>query len=142
MKHTALAHRQHGAALLEALISILLFSLGVLGIVALQAKATQFSVDSEDRTRAALLANQIVSQMWAQQSTTLDAATLSSWKAQVSATSSGLPAGDGDVSLCIEVDLKNDCEILGLATVTISWKAPWRKSAEQANSYVTKVMIP
>lgn len=132
MKHTTPTRRQHGAALLEALISILLFSLGVLGIVALQAKASQFSVDSEDRTRAALLANQIVSQMWAQQSTTLDAATLSSWQAQVSATGSGLPAASGSVSV----------DSAALATVTISWKAPWRKSAEQANSYVTKVMIP
>jgi type IV pilus assembly protein PilV len=129
MKRPRTYRRQAGVALLEALVSILLFSIGVLGVVALQAKASQFSVDSEDRSRAALLANQIVSQMWAQQSTSVDT---SSWQTQVSSSSSGLPSGNGSVSV----------DSTGLATVTITWKAPWRKSAEQANSYVTKVIIP
>ncbi|MBS1208095.1 MAG: fimbrial assembly protein [Proteobacteria bacterium] len=129
MKRPRTCRRQAGVALLEALVSILLFSIGVLGVVALQAKASQFSVDSEDRSRAALLANQIVSQMWAQQSTSVDT---SSWQTQVSSSSRGLPSGNGSVSV----------DSTGLATVTITWKAPWRKSAEQANSYVTKVIIP
>jgi type IV pilus assembly protein PilV len=131
MRRLPALSRQGGFALLEALISILLFSIGVLGIVALQARASQFSVDSEDRSRAALFANQLVSQMWARKSTSLDAATISSWQAQVSASGSGLPSGSGSVS----VDN-------GLATVTITWKAPWRKSTEQSNSYVTRVVVP
>lgn len=131
MKYPAVSSRQAGFALIEALISILLFSVGVLGIVALQAKALQFSVDSEDRSRAALFANQIVSQMWAQKSTSLDPAIIRSWQAQISASSSGLPSGSGSIS----VDN-------GLATVTITWKAPWRKSTEQDNRYVTRVVVP
>ena len=50
---------QSGVALIEVLISILLFSLGILGLIGLQARAISFSVDAEDRNRAALFANEI-----------------------------------------------------------------------------------
>lgn len=125
-------HRQQGAALLEALIAILLFSIGVLGIVALQAKASQFSVDSEDRTRAAMFANELVTQMWELQSTSLDSTTIASWQARVTASTSGLPSATATSSV----------DSSGVATVTITWKAPWRKSAEQDNTYVTQVQMP
>ena len=55
---------QHGAFLLEALIGILIFSLGVLGIVGLQAQAIRFTNDSEYRAEAVYLANSLISQMW------------------------------------------------------------------------------
>lgn len=55
---------QAGVALIEALISILIFSFGVLGLVGLEASAINFSVDAEDRSRATVLANDIVSTMW------------------------------------------------------------------------------
>jgi type IV pilus assembly protein PilV len=51
-------------ALIEALVSILIFSFGVLGLIGLQASAINFSVDAEDRNRAALFANEIASSMW------------------------------------------------------------------------------
>jgi type IV pilus assembly protein PilV len=56
---------QQGAFLLEALIGILIFSLGVLGIVGLQAQAIRFTNDSEYRAEAVYLANSLISQMWA-----------------------------------------------------------------------------
>jgi type IV pilus assembly protein PilV len=56
---------QRGAFLLEALIGILIFSLGVLGIVGLQAQAIRFTNDSEYRAEAVYLANSLISQMWA-----------------------------------------------------------------------------
>jgi type IV pilus assembly protein PilV len=42
-----LRHTQTGAFLLEALIGILIFSLGILGIVGLQARAIRFTNDAE-----------------------------------------------------------------------------------------------
>ena len=55
---------QQGAFLLEALIGILIFSLGILGIVGLQAQAIRFTNDSEYRAEAVYLANSLISQMW------------------------------------------------------------------------------
>jgi len=64
---------QQGAFLLEALIGILIFSLGVLGIVGLQAQAIRFTNDSEYRAEAVYLANSVISQMWGDKRDTLKA---------------------------------------------------------------------
>ena len=58
-------HRQSGAYLLEALIGILIFSLGVLGIVGLQAASLRASSDAGLRAEAVFAANQYIGQMWA-----------------------------------------------------------------------------
>jgi len=50
--------------MLEALISILIFSFGILGLIGIQANAVGLSIDAKYRADAAYLANQIVSQMW------------------------------------------------------------------------------
>src|SRR4030081_1133736 len=55
---------QSGGLLLEALIGILIFSFGILGIVGLQAQAIRFTNDSEFRAEAMYLANSLISQMW------------------------------------------------------------------------------
>jgi type IV pilus assembly protein PilV len=57
-------HKQTGAYLLEALIGILIFSFGILGIVGLQAQAIRVTNDSEMRAEAIYLANSLISQMW------------------------------------------------------------------------------
>ncbi|MEP6942776.1 MAG: hypothetical protein ABI981_07560 [Betaproteobacteria bacterium] len=63
--------RQKGAYLLEALIGILIFSFGILGIVGLQAQAIRFTNDSEYRAEAVYLANGLISQMWTANQNTL-----------------------------------------------------------------------
>lgn len=55
---------QRGSALLEALFAILLFSIGVLALVALQAVSIKNSTDAKYRSDASYLANQIIAQMW------------------------------------------------------------------------------
>ncbi len=57
--------KQHsGVMLLEALIAILIFSLGVLGIVGMQASAVNTNRDAQYRTDAGLLANDLIGEMW------------------------------------------------------------------------------
>ena len=51
--------------LLEALIAILIFSLGILALVALQATSIKLTGDAKYRTDATLLANRLIGQMWA-----------------------------------------------------------------------------
>ena len=57
--------RQSGVMLLEALIAILVFSLGVLGLVSLQASTVQAGRDAQYRSQASTLAGDLVGQMWA-----------------------------------------------------------------------------
>ena len=55
---------QSGGFLLEALIGILIFSFGILGIVGLQAQSLRHTGDAEYRAEATYLANSLISKMW------------------------------------------------------------------------------
>lgn len=55
---------QQGIMLLEALIAMLIFSMGILAIVGLQASAIKVSGDAKYRSDASLLANELIGQMW------------------------------------------------------------------------------
>jgi type IV pilus assembly protein PilV len=56
---------QQGVMLLEALIAILIFSIGILAIVGMQATAVRTVTESRSRAEAALYANQLLGQIWA-----------------------------------------------------------------------------
>ncbi|HTS55662.1 MAG TPA: hypothetical protein VMH26_20530 [Burkholderiales bacterium] len=56
--------KQTGVMLLEALIAILIFSVGILAIVGMQATAMQDQGEAKYRTEAAFLANRVIAQMW------------------------------------------------------------------------------
>ena len=56
--------QQEGVMLLEALIGILIFSLGVLALVAMQAVSVSTVSNARYRTEASFLANEILSQVW------------------------------------------------------------------------------
>ena len=68
MKALSIPRSQRGSVLLEALFAILLFSIGVLALVALQAVSIKNSVDAKYRSDASYLANQIIAQMWTDRS--------------------------------------------------------------------------
>jgi type IV pilus assembly protein PilV len=65
-------NRQGGAYLLEALIGLLIFSLGILGIVGLQAASLRATSDAGLRAEAVFAANQLIGQMWADNIQNLD----------------------------------------------------------------------
>lgn len=131
--HASSLGRQRGVFLLEALLAILILSIGILGLVAMQARAISFSVDAEDRNRAALLANDMVSAMWSQQTT--DAGALSSqiadWQTRVQAA---LPPYDSSVGATVSAPVN------GVVTVTVTW-TPVGAGAIP-HTYVTQVAMP
>ena len=128
---TQIQHSQTGAGLIEVLVSILIFSFGILGLVALHARGTQLSVDAEDRNRAALLANEIATEMWTMQSVNLTAAAIEAWQARVAnAQASGLPQGAGNVVVNGNV-----------ADITVTWRPPSR-AAGDASRLTTQVVMP
>lgn len=129
MKHAPRARRdkQAGVALLEVLISVLLFSFGILGLIGLQARAISASVDAEDRNRAALLANEIASVMWLNRTVVVPADALLAWQTRV-ADPSVLPGGQGTVS---RIGTTNS------ADVRISWRARTRTEDSLLTTRVT-----
>jgi len=56
---------QQGVVLLEALIAILLFSMGVLALVGLQGAMVKNTSDANFRAAASLIAQQRIGQIWA-----------------------------------------------------------------------------
>lgn len=65
--------QQSGMALLEALIGILLFSIGILAMVAMQAASVNTVADAQYRIEAVNAANQLLSKMWVSVDRTSDA---------------------------------------------------------------------
>jgi type IV pilus assembly protein PilV len=63
-RHLANAPQQQGFALLEALVAILIFSVGILSLVGMQATATRYATDSQFRSTASYLANQRLAELW------------------------------------------------------------------------------
>jgi len=56
--------RERGVMLIEALIAILIFSIGILAIVGMQGVAIKSVSESKMRSEAALLASELIAQMW------------------------------------------------------------------------------
>ena len=65
MMNTRLQKKQKGSILLEALIAILIFSMGILALMGMQATAINTVSESKYRSDAGFLANQIIGQIWA-----------------------------------------------------------------------------
>ncbi len=60
-----LKHPQHGSILIEALIAFLIFSVGILGVIGVQASTINVTLEARYRSDAAFLANQMIAQIWA-----------------------------------------------------------------------------
>jgi type IV pilus assembly protein PilV len=81
-------------ALLECLMALLIFSVGLLGLLGLEARVMNISTDSENRNRAALFAGEIASQMWLNGTVTPGTTAYTALLATVNdQTQGGLPGG-------------------------------------------------
>ncbi len=122
---------QRGLSMIEVLIVIVLFSFGLLGMVGLQARASQTSVGAEDNNRAALLANELATLMWSNNTVSLPTASITDWNTRVAdPTGRGLPDGVGTVTVTGNV-----------ARITITWHPP-HQAAGDNRRYVTEILIP
>lgn len=68
MNTTERVRTQHGSSLLEALVAIFIFSIGILALISLQAASIKNSIDAKYRSDASYLVNQIIAQMWVDRS--------------------------------------------------------------------------
>lgn len=67
MRPAHFTNRQRGISLLESLVSILIFSVGILAIVSLQATSIKTTTDAKLRADASFYAAQIAAMMWSDQ---------------------------------------------------------------------------
>jgi type IV pilus assembly protein PilV len=61
---TSSTHSQSGVMLIEALVGILIFSIGILALIGMQGAAIKNTTDARYRSEASALASQIIGQMW------------------------------------------------------------------------------
>ncbi|MGE5649982.1 type IV pilus modification protein PilV [Noviherbaspirillum sp. UKPF54] len=115
--------RQEGIVLIESLVAILVFSVGILGIVGLLAASIRSNADARYRNDASMLANQVIGQMWAgdKSNAALKAnfespggPEYASWKTTVAGA---LP---GVASNAPTIGVSDD----NVATVRVQWQAP------------------
>jgi type IV pilus assembly protein PilV len=126
---------QRGIALLEALISILIFSFGVIGLIGLEARAINFSVDAEDRNRAAVFASEVANSMWLAGSVTVTTPAFTTLLAGVNdPTKTGLP--NGTVTITPVTGTTNSADIV------LTWKPPSRAATDDPSVLTTRVILP
>lgn len=124
---------QRGATLIESLVAILLFSLGVLAMVTMQGAMVNAQTDAKIRADASYLAGEVIGKMWSDltnianyNGTSCASQTrCAEWQSKVTQQ---LPGGSGAVT----VDSSNND-----VTVTIGWSTP----SGGAHQYVTHTTI-
>lgn len=113
---------QQGVVLLEALIAILIFSLGVLGIVGLQAAMIKNTTDAKYRSEASYIAQQRIGQMWS------DPANVNAYIETDTNISELLPAGKRTVTQPLAG---------GPFVITVTWQQP----GEGVHNFTTTASI-
>jgi type IV pilus assembly protein PilV len=141
--HRPMTNRRRlaGVSLIEVLVSILIFSFGIVGLIGLQARALQYSTSAEDTSRAALLANELSSTIILSQpnprlpAIVIDAAAQAAWQLRVAdTTNGGLPNGVGTVTPTPGV--------ANTAEIKVEWTPPSAPVGATPNKYVTQVTVP
>lgn len=129
---------QRGATLLEALIGILIFSVGILALVGMQALAIRHMADARYRSEASFFANEIIGRMWVNKGNLTafeftgsgtPPATIENWVASVQNTLPGVTAGT-----LPSIVLTGGSQV----TVTVRWQLP---GATEGHQHVTVAYI-
>lgn len=141
MTNSLMSKKQGGALLLEALIAMLLFSLGILSLVGLQATAVANVSEAKYRADASFLANQLIGQIWVNRTNLANydypgsgtpPAVLNDWVDQVK---TALPGAANNLPTVV-IGAGNQ------VTVTILWQRPEDKAKNLApHSYTATTSI-
>jgi len=127
-----MARSERGTTLIEVMVAIVIFSMGILGLLGVQARAFTTFTDSQNRMQAALLADRLLNQAWVDRAN-LGAyaygggaapAVLRSWLAAVGQQ---LPSGAAVVTVAG-----------GTVQVTLTWQPPTRNITHQ---YVAQATV-
>ena len=131
---TRSARGQRGVALVEALVGILIFAFGIVGLVGLQVAMTRAQGSAKYRADAAYLSSQVLGVMWAdrtnlaQYNTSGTCGTYAPCKDWVDKVAAQLPAGAVEISTT---------PASGVVAMTVTWST----SAEGTHSHVVSSSI-
>ncbi|MEI8156798.1 MAG: fimbrial assembly protein [Burkholderiales bacterium] len=123
--------QQSGSMLIEVLVAVLIFSIGILGIVGLYGASVRNAGDAKYRVDASLLASEFVAQIWIANRSTATwqdpfnagGARFLVWKAAVEAS---LPGNIAPTAVVTNA---------GMVTIQINWRAP-SEPADTSHQYV------
>ncbi len=137
-----------GVVLIDVLVAVLVFAVGVLSLVALQSTAAQQSSQAKYRADATMLANALISQMWLtdRQVTTLQNgfATGGAAYEQWWGTVVGALPGAADFPPAVTVDSVAGgpgSPATARVTVTLQWRPPSAAATDEPNRLVMVTQI-
>ena len=124
---------QRGSYLLEALIAILIFSFGILGLIGLLSSSIRITNDARYRSEAANLASAMIADMWTMNATQLDtefgssgSGKLGAWETKAAEL---LPNGSSNPpTVVLTPGLSQQSRT---AVVTVFWKLPGEATPHQ-----------
>ena len=131
--------------LLEALIGLLIFSVGILAVIGLQALSIKSVADAKYRADAAMLANELIGNVWTNSKSlgTLQGAYNSpsgtyyaTWMANVQNELPGVTATANAPTVAVSQVAAGGLNSIRVA-VTVRWQAP----GESAHSYSTLTQL-
>ncbi len=123
MKRTAARsalHKQGGMVLVEGLVAIVIFAMGVLAIVGMQAATVRQATDAKYRSDASFLASQAIGMMWS------DRGNLAAYAVEDEEVSA-LPNGKRTIAV-------DGTQV----TVTVTWQMPG-ESTVHSHSSMTRI---
>jgi type IV pilus assembly protein PilV len=132
--------RQRGFTLIEVLVALLIFAFGVLALVGLQVTAIRQSGNAKYRSDAAMLANQLIGQMWVTDRVTANLQTsFNTGGAQYNTWLTGVQSALPVVGIASAPTVSVSAS--GVVTINIYWKSPNEQSTDPQHSYVTVAQV-
>jgi len=146
-KNKPLLVRARGIVMIDALVAVVIFSIGIVGMITLQGQAVNLASNAKYRTDAAMLADQVIAQMWVSNTSATagalannfnspDGASYKAWATNVTklTATGGLPGAAANPPTVV-VDGNNQ------VTVTIYWKPPSDPADQAPHQYVAQTQI-
>jgi type IV pilus assembly protein PilV len=128
-RRVAISEDQRGVVLIEVLVAALVFAIGILAVIGLQAAAIANVADAKFRVDASNAANELLGKLWANQSTA----------AAGSGSVSNLPNGTYNIAWTAITDPFDPTANVGhTATVTVTWQPP---NATAQHSFSAKATV-
>jgi type IV pilus assembly protein PilV len=112
---------QQGVVIIEAMIAILIFSIGVLGIVGMQATMIKNTSESKYRTEASYIAQQQIGTLWSQPL--------------------NLPANNSVTTIDISTQLPSGSLTISRVGAQYTIVVAWQQPGEAAHKYTTVATI-
>ena len=148
------ARSQAGFLILEVLVAILIFAIGVLSIVGLQVASVKQSSEAKFRADASMLANELIGRMWVSERDVVTlqnrfagdnpdapAAEYQRWLDRVAAVLPGIEANPPRVTVEAVPAGVPGVDPSSLVTIVVQWKAPNEPPADPVHNFTVVTQI-